>query len=548
MLLPVWETASEKVVMMAEVFLFTFVLYYAMQEAMKIVAFFSTNWRHCQVCALAKIEKEHLERMIVCPNCQRHFNPFSIPCCPDCYFDVEKSHKCWRGYFLNFWNIVDLVNITIFFVVFAIRFKLRADIGNVSLVTETQFMQMFSVADQYALSNYLNAANIMMTFFKTIKYLGRIQTLSVLIRTISIAVAPCFWFFVVFGIIYVGFSLSFVLAFADTYDFRDNASSLMSLFRMLIYQFNYFAMQRSQQYLAPILFLIYNTAMVLVLSNIFISIIDESYQKARVLVYKGRVDYLNSSLKHLFQRVVRKVESVTGAQSDTLDKFRMLGKSIFQSPSLSNEERDEVRQMVQEILEKQDLELIHDVLIAFHNDVTRVMRQDDLELLKVRIKEVHAERLQALSDHYGENTFWSKGVSEPEDTTILTCTDKQNLRYAANERKESFLKGRQLVKRIATLEEQLSEQMAILNILARSGAVQNLDLDIWIFDPTITKPQFVTFPSDWVDESGTDEGDDNSTRSPASPGPLPASPGPLEINTPVSPRDKERSPMVTIIE
>ncbi|KAJ9442007.1 Polycystin-2 [Diplonema papillatum] len=457
MVLPQTETAAERLVLMLEIVLVGFIAWFAYKETLKVFSFFSTNWRHCQVCSLKKIHAENLAAIIVCPNCQRPFEPDETPYCPDCYFDVETSHRCWKGYFLNLWNIVDLANIIIFVVVFGMRFKLRSDIQDIDLRQETQFIQFFPLSEQFAIVDQMNAGNVMLSFIKTMKYLGRIRALSSLVRTLVNAATPLLYFMAFFGIVYLGFSVAFLLAFGkDLYDFRTISASYMTLLRVVLGSFDYGALKASNHIMAPLLFLVYNTFVGLIILNIFISILDIAYGTARVEVQNGRTDYLNSSLRVLFRRVLYSYRMCIGKKDMVMEQVLSLTRNILKVTTLTKAQRDQLRGFMKTVVEEDDKELLYEVLRAFHQDVNRVMRGDDYHMLMMTVKDVAKKQEERAVRNEKRSLF----VSDSVRSEIVV--DKQAVRQAAEARRAAAKKTRSENASVAFKLKALEEDFEVI--------------------------------------------------------------------------------------
>lgn len=57
-------------------------------------------------------------------------------------------------------------------------------------------------------------ANALLCYLKFFKYLARIKQLRTLIRSLALAGEELFYFLVIFFVIFIGFSMSYYLAFA----------------------------------------------------------------------------------------------------------------------------------------------------------------------------------------------------------------------------------------------------------------------------------------------------------------------------------------------
>eukprot|EP01063_Lacrimia_lanifica_P030784 TRINITY_DN4962_c0_g1_i1.p1 TRINITY_DN4962_c0_g1~~TRINITY_DN4962_c0_g1_i1.p1 ORF type:complete len:1069 (+),score=408.04 TRINITY_DN4962_c0_g1_i1:114-3320(+) len=390
--LPTGDTASEKFTLVAELFLLVFITYYVMETFYTIRGHMATNWRHCQVCCLQKMRRKDFVPTIPCRNCQTPFDPFELPCCPTCYYDIQARHECWRGYFTNVWNLLDFANVAIFVIVLGLKFKLRSDVGRMSFRDETRYIQLFPVAAVLSLSQSLNSVNIVLMFVKTMKYIGRIKALSILVRTLGTAVVPTCWFLVLFWMLYAGYMFAFHISFAaDSFGYKDPSSTLMSLFRMSLGIFEYESLRMTDIYLAPVMFVLYNIVVVVILCNIFISIIDESYGQARWEIQQGRTDYLNSALKLIIGQLQYKWQVFTGTQSSLLDKFSTLVRNIAGVEHLSEEERSMLRIMAKDTLEAMDIELMYEVLMVFNFNPKRVMRLEDHRIFCMTLEHVREQ-------------------------------------------------------------------------------------------------------------------------------------------------------------
>ena len=447
LILPERVTFTETFTFLCEIMIAMFLVYFIWKESKKIKKYFSTSWKDCQVCSMAKIRSQSLATTIVCPNCQRPFCGVRLQYCPDCYFDVHIVHVCWKGYFQDIWNGIDIANIVLFIAVLSFRFKLRSDYDKINLRTETQFIQFYPLAWQYGLTNYLNSANILLTFIKTIKYLGKVKALSTTVITLAKAMAPVFWFLVIFAIVYIGFSMAFLLSFGkDLVDVSTMGNSYMSLFLMILGSFNYLDMYESSRIMTPILFLIYNFGVVLICANIFISILDGAYCEASKEVKESRDNYLNTALRMLTKKFIRMVKRTCGTPDSVHDNMVTLLKNIYNTNGLLRMQKDDLRGFLKQINEDPDRELFHEILHVFHHDVTRVMRVDDYHMLRLTVVETRRMKEARERSKQSSTLVWTQEEQEGGMGMIPTSKDigKQRRSTIHRNRREGAAMGRRL--------------------------------------------------------------------------------------------------------
>eukprot|EP00756_Hemistasia_phaeocysticola_P053940 Hpha_TRINITY_DN29888_c0_g1::TRINITY_DN29888_c0_g1_i1::g.2886::m.2886 len=438
------ETSHERGILFGEILLTIWVCYYLYLELKKIKGYVMLPWRHCQLCCMKKIRREGLSPIIVCSNCQRPFHPFLQPYCPDCFQDVHTAHQCWKGYFDSLWNVIDLVNLIIFVVVFGYRFRLRSDLQDLEIRTETQFLQLYPIAWQQGFVTYLSSTNIILSFMKLVKYLGRIRMLSQLMQTIRFSVFPLLNVFTVVTVIILGFSLSFMLAFgSDVYDYRDLSYSIISLFRIWTgkNQFDFRALQDSNEVLANLLFVMYNVWMVFVMTYVILAIVCEAYFKAADQQRYTRTDYLNSALKMLIRNVKTAFSRWTGHNTNFL-RVKVLIINLQQVPNLKREQRDDVRAFLRQLDDDPDEEMMHEILKAFNYDVNRVMRMEDYHLMTMTVLRFKQERkamIQPDTGIWGVDHLANAVPSAPPPQRSLAETHGE---AAAMKVQEALLGGR----------------------------------------------------------------------------------------------------------
>eukprot|EP01052_Picozoa_sp_SAG31_P008750 SAG31_NODE_447_length_15579_cov_5.713871_9_plen_306_part_00 len=137
----------------------------------------------------------------------------------------------------------------------------------------------------------LLGVNAVLTWLKTLKYLNEFPHLSMLSMTLRNACYPIASFLIMFFIVFMGCSQAFNMTFGPYMeDYSSLGVSMMSLFRALLGEFDYNSMARIDRIIGPLLFLVFMLLVLFVLLNMFIAILAEAYEKAKIEVF-GDVYY-----------------------------------------------------------------------------------------------------------------------------------------------------------------------------------------------------------------------------------------------------------------
>ncbi len=189
------------------------------------------------------------------------------------------------SYFDDPWNALDLSNYALFVIsiTFEIwsRFLIHEAIAAVNDNTarfeaggaqSSEFVAFYRPAYLSSLAYTLLGVNAVITWLKTLKYLNNFPHLSMLTLTLRKAMYPTVSFLIMFFIIFVGCGQAFNMAFGPYMkSYSSFTSSMMSLFRALLGEFEYEEMQKTHAVVGPLLFLVFMLLVLFVLVNMFIA-------------------------------------------------------------------------------------------------------------------------------------------------------------------------------------------------------------------------------------------------------------------------------------
>ncbi len=124
-----------------------------------------------------------------------------------------------------------------------------------------------------------------------------------------------------FFIIYFAFvQLGYLLFGIQVYDFRSFTDSVFTLFRMILGDFNFKAIESASTFLGPVYFLCYIFFVFFVLLNMFLAIINDTYADVKTEVKSRKADF---QMGDFFKTGVNNVKGYLGIQ-DRYSKLQLL--------------------------------------------------------------------------------------------------------------------------------------------------------------------------------------------------------------------------------
>ena len=208
------------------------------------------------------------------------------------------------AYFEDPWNIMDCLNYTLALIVIAIEIQARwqlhaaVDLINSQTVQNmnvnysstggsdgqpndrfiSNFVAMFGPGYLSELAYTLMGVNAVITWAKLFKYLNSFPHLAMLSKTLANAIHPVRNFSIMFFIVFLSTGQAFNMAFGAHIDGYSTASgAMMSLFRALLGDFEYSAIQKVDPVTGPLLFVVFILLVGFILLNMFIAILAEAY-------------------------------------------------------------------------------------------------------------------------------------------------------------------------------------------------------------------------------------------------------------------------------
>eukprot|EP00760_Papus_ankaliazontas_P025448 PhM_4_TR2713/c0_g1_i1/m.37503 len=215
----------------------------------------------------------------------------SIFCLFLLYFTVVYLHGFGRAVWLggtpfllfvtDTWNLLELVNLGFFFVMYAYRIRwILATDGVTDLVPslEEYPYNLEEVSDLYFMQLLLNAINTILTFLKALKYVRLNDSLNVLTRTLAVSANSLVGLLGLFLFLVLGFAIAGHALFgANVFEYRTLDGSFSALLRILVQDFEFDELFHENTVGTLIFFWMYVIVAGFVLLNLLVAVINDGF-------------------------------------------------------------------------------------------------------------------------------------------------------------------------------------------------------------------------------------------------------------------------------
>ncbi|XP_063713184.1 polycystin-2-like isoform X2 [Symsagittifera roscoffensis] len=242
------------------------------------------------------------------------------------YYIIEEVleiqiHKI--NYFRGFWNILDIVIIALSMV--GIVYSIYRE-----RTVQSKLETLIANSDTYGnfywlgyLQTQFNNALAVVVFFawvKLFKYISFNKTMTQLQTTLSRCAKDIAGFLVMFLIVFLAYAqLSYLVFGTQVKDFSTFKNCIFTLFRIILGDFDFYALEAANRVLGPIVFLTYVFFVFFVLLNMFLAIINDTYSevKADLASQKSEIeisDYFKKGLNKAVARLTFKHDRLADIQ------------------------------------------------------------------------------------------------------------------------------------------------------------------------------------------------------------------------------------------
>lgn len=192
-------------------------------------------------------------------------------------------------YFADGWNIVDWLNLVLMIVALGLRMQtwglgngLEVYIGDPSGADLSTFTDLSAVAANVRSIHKLTAFNMVLTWFKGVKYINVLPYISTFMQTVSMSGQSLGSWIVVLSTVLFGFVLAYYVAFGEQMEtFRTPWKAFIFLTRSLLGNADFSDIYNSAPFLGGLLIILFILGMLFIIMNLFYAIMISALADAK---------------------------------------------------------------------------------------------------------------------------------------------------------------------------------------------------------------------------------------------------------------------------
>eukprot|EP00052_Salpingoeca_macrocollata_P023855 m.211336 g.211336 ORF g.211336 m.211336 type:complete len:752 (-) comp22127_c0_seq2:42-2297(-) len=197
---------------------------------------------------------------------------------------MEMSHQKWE-YFKHFWSWVDLVILVFSYICIGFSIWQHREVSDTieRLLATSQQYANFETLGYWTMEFYvLVGITVFLTWLKVFRYLSFNKTMQQLSLTLGRCSKDIVGFSVMFFVVFFSYAQLGYLVFGSTVpDFRTFGFSTFTLFRIMLGDFDFSAMQAANRVVGPLFFVSYVVLVFFILFNMFIAIVNDAYSTVK---------------------------------------------------------------------------------------------------------------------------------------------------------------------------------------------------------------------------------------------------------------------------
>eukprot|EP00116_Pleurobrachia_bachei_P000629 sb/3460891/ len=248
------------------------------------------------------------------------------------YFLVEEGMELCifrMRYFMDVWNILDTIIIVQILVGFGISLYRTMTIEGLIVDSEADvdtFTSFENIAFYEMIYNDNAAICLFLTWMKVFKFINVTKTMRYFSTTLSRCCKDILSFSLMFLIVFFAFAQLGQLLFGTVNrDFSSFLDSTYTLFRIILGDFDFLALERARNLLGPIFFISYIFLVFFILLNMFLAIINDTYSAVKVeLDSEVQVtefgEYVKRRITGLFSCCKKRSKEVEEGEEDDPEK------------------------------------------------------------------------------------------------------------------------------------------------------------------------------------------------------------------------------------
>lgn len=205
---------------------------------------------------------------------------FLIYMCIECklMYMSCKYDNCY--YFKNPWNLIEIFNFMMLFIVCVLRIYSITWISENLLEDVNRYVPLQRMVFTNDIERYATGVNGLLLWIKLFRYLTIMKRFQFIFDLLSYAVTDLFFFLIMFFIFIIGMAqMGFLFFFQDVSGFRSFLISIITLIKGITSGLDSDALESSNRFFGPLFFLSFNIVVILILINVFLAIINEAYEE-----------------------------------------------------------------------------------------------------------------------------------------------------------------------------------------------------------------------------------------------------------------------------
>ncbi|XP_074619746.1 polycystin-2-like protein 1 [Acropora palmata] len=242
------------------------------------------------------------------------------------YYTIEeileiKKHRL--KYFKSFWNVLDIIVIFLGYVAIVFNLYRTVTVSELLkglLANNKQYANFDSLGFWQTQFNNMVAIAVFFAWIKVFKYISFNKTMTQLSATLNNCAKDVGGFAVMFFIIFLAYAqLGYLVFGTQVRDFSTFADAIFTLFRIILGDFDFHALEAANRVLGPIFFITYVFFVFFVLLNMFLAIINDTYAevKSNIASQKSEFeigDYFKRGYQKMLDRLSFKREKIVDIQ------------------------------------------------------------------------------------------------------------------------------------------------------------------------------------------------------------------------------------------
>uniref|UniRef100_A0AC34GUT9 Uncharacterized protein n=1 Tax=Panagrolaimus sp. ES5 TaxID=591445 RepID=A0AC34GUT9_9BILA len=212
-------------------------------------------------------------------------------------------------YFSDRWNFFDLtiIGISIAAIIVTLKFEFLVQSKIETLAQSKEYIEMEEFVYLSFLKSLIIALLAAFSWIKLLKYIRYNERMTKLIHIVFLAARDILAFFFYFSVIFCGFASFTLLQFGSkNEDFASFGEAFFTMFRLLIGDFDYPALEEASPIMGPLFYMIFVLSIIVFLLNMYLAIINvcyAAYEEDKKSKQKNYV--MEEFVIHFYNKLVR---------------------------------------------------------------------------------------------------------------------------------------------------------------------------------------------------------------------------------------------------